>query len=68
VMETLQILYTFLYLYSVGQPISIIKTQSFLEWTCTSFGQSLAKFFTIPLEEHLQVVLQMLEVGICSSH
>jgi hypothetical protein len=44
-----------------------IQQQSFLEWTRTSLEQSLAKFYTILLEEHLQVALEMLEVGICSS-
>jgi hypothetical protein len=29
--------------------------------------KSLAEFYTILLEEHLQVALEMLEVGICSS-
>jgi hypothetical protein len=38
-----------------------------LEWTHTSFEQSLAEFYTILLEEHLQVTLELLEVGICSS-
>jgi hypothetical protein len=28
---------------------------------------SLVKFYTILLEEHLQVALEMLDVGICSS-
>jgi hypothetical protein len=37
-----------------------------LEWTCTSFEQSLGDFYAILLEEHLQVALEMLEVGICS--
>jgi hypothetical protein len=36
--------------------------QPFLEWTHTSFEQSLMKFYTILLEEHLQVALEMLEV------
>jgi hypothetical protein len=43
------------------------KQHSFLEWTCTGFEQSLAEFFTIFLEEHLQVALEVLEVGICPS-
>jgi hypothetical protein len=34
-----------------------IQQQSFLEWIRTSFEQSLAEFFTILLEEHLQVAL-----------
>jgi hypothetical protein len=41
--------------------------QSFLEWTHTSFEQPLAAFYTILTEEYLQVVLEMLEVGIFSS-
>jgi hypothetical protein len=41
-----------------------IEMKSFLVWTCTSFEQSLAEFYTILLEEHLQVALEMLEVGI----
>jgi hypothetical protein len=44
-------------LLSSGQP------QSFLEWTCANFEQSLAEYHTILLEEHLQVALEMLEVG-----
>jgi hypothetical protein len=44
-----------------------IQQQSFLEWTRTSFGQSPAEYNAILLEEHLQVALEMLEVGICSS-
>jgi hypothetical protein len=35
--------------------------------TRTSFEQSVAEFYTILLEEHLQVALEMLEVGISSS-
>jgi hypothetical protein len=38
-----------------------------LEWTHTSFEQSLVEFYIILLEEHVQVTLGMLEVGICSS-
>jgi hypothetical protein len=44
-----------------------IISQSFLEWTLTSFEQSLAEFYTMLLEEHHQVALEMLEVEICSS-
>jgi hypothetical protein len=44
-----------------------VQQQSFLEWTPASFEQSLAEFYTTLLEEHLQVALEMLEVGICSS-
>jgi hypothetical protein len=67
IMETPQILYTFLYQYCVGPLFPSIEPQSFLEWTRTSSEQSLAEFYTILLEEHLQVVSEMLEVGICSS-
>jgi hypothetical protein len=52
---------------------------SFLIWSSTlfclqycssssSFEQSLVKYFTILLQEDLEVDLQMLEVGISSSH
>jgi hypothetical protein len=44
-----------------------IQLQSFLEWTHTSFERSLAEFYTILLDKHVQVALEMLEVGICSS-
>jgi hypothetical protein len=38
-----------------------------LEWTRASSEQSLVEFYAIVLEEHLQVALEMLEVGICAS-
>jgi hypothetical protein len=41
--------------------------QSFLEWAYTSFEQSVTEFHTTHLEGHLQVALQILEAGICSS-
>jgi hypothetical protein len=44
-----------------------VPLQSFMKWACTSFEQSLAEFYTILLEEHLNVALQMLVVGICCS-
>jgi hypothetical protein len=47
--------------------LSSIQSLPFLEWTHTSFEQSVVKFYTTVLEEHLQVALEMLEVGICSS-
>jgi hypothetical protein len=34
-----------------------------LEWTRTSFEHSLAEFYTILLEEHVQVALEMLGGG-----
>jgi hypothetical protein len=45
--------------------LSSVQQQS-LEWTQTSFEQSLAEFYTI-LKEQRQVALEMLYVGICSS-
>jgi hypothetical protein len=42
------------------------ESQSFLEKTHTSFEQSITEFYTIFLEEHLQVALEMLEIGIYS--
>jgi hypothetical protein len=40
---------------------------SFVEWTHTSFEQSLVEFYSILLEEHLQGAFEMLDVGIFSS-
>jgi hypothetical protein len=40
-----------------------VQQRSFLEWTHTNFEQSLAEFYTILLEEYLQVALEMLEGG-----
>jgi hypothetical protein len=44
-----------------------LQAQSFLEWTRTSFEQAPMEFYTIILEEHLQVALEMVVVGICTS-
>jgi hypothetical protein len=44
-----------------------VQPESLLGWILTRFDESLAEFYTILLEEHLQVALEMLEVGICSS-
>jgi hypothetical protein len=44
-----------------------IEPQSFLEWIHTGSEQSLAEFYTILHEEHLQVTLEMSEAEICSS-
>jgi hypothetical protein len=44
-----------------------IQPQTFLEWTHKTFKQSLAKFYNILLEEHLQVALEILKAGIYSS-
>jgi hypothetical protein len=52
---------------SVDWQDKVFEYESFLEWTRTSFKYSLAEFYTILLEEHLQVVLEMLEVRISSS-
>jgi hypothetical protein len=43
-----------------------VQLQSFLEWTHRSFEESLVEFYTILREEHVQVALEMLEMGICS--
>jgi hypothetical protein len=47
--------------------LASIQPQSLLEWTRTSFENSSGIFYTILLEEHVQVALEMLEVGICFS-
>jgi hypothetical protein len=47
--------------------LSSVEPQHFLEWTRTSSEQSLVEFYTVLFEEHLQVALEMLAVGICSS-
>jgi hypothetical protein len=44
-----------------------IQPLSFLEWPRTSFEQSVAKFYTILLQEYLLIALEMLEVEISSS-
>jgi hypothetical protein len=51
----------------LGQLLPSKQPQPFLEWALTSFEQSRAEFYTFLLEEHLQVALEMLEVGICPS-
>jgi hypothetical protein len=55
IMERLQILDTFL--------LPSIQPQPLSEWTRTSSEQSLAEFYTILLEEHLQVVLEIYVEG-----
>jgi hypothetical protein len=47
--------------------LSSMQLQFFLEWTYKCLQQSLAEFYTILLQEHLQVTLEMLEVKISSS-
>jgi hypothetical protein len=44
-----------------------VQPQAFLEWTHTRFKQSLAEFYTNLLEDYIDDVLEMLEVGTCSS-
>jgi hypothetical protein len=51
----------------MDQLLLSIQQQSFLEWTRTSFEQTVAESYTILLEKHLQVALEMVVVGICSS-
>jgi hypothetical protein len=41
-----------------------VQLQFFLEWTHTSFEQSLMEFYATLLEEHIQVALEMMEMGI----
>jgi hypothetical protein len=62
----IQILYTFLYLYGVGRPFAFSTAAVFMVWTRTSFEYRLAEFYTILLEEYLEIALVILEVGICS--
>jgi hypothetical protein len=66
-METLQILTHFCIHMVLNYLLPSIQLQSFLEWTRTSFEHSLAEFHIKLLEKHLQVALEMLEVGFCSS-
>jgi hypothetical protein len=47
--------------------LPLVQPHCFLEWTRTSLEQSLTEFYTILLEEHVEVGLKMLDVGICSS-
>jgi hypothetical protein len=44
-----------------------VQPKSFLKWTLTISEQSLAEFYTNLLEELLQIALEMLQVGNCSS-
>jgi hypothetical protein len=66
-MGTLQILHTVLVNMVSEHLWPSVQPQFFLEWTRTSFEQSLAEFYNILLKEHLHVALEMLEVGNCSS-
>jgi hypothetical protein len=51
-----------------GHLLPSVEPQTFLEWTRTSFEQSVVEFYNILLKKHLQVALEMLEVGIYYSH
>jgi hypothetical protein len=42
----------------LDQLLPSVEPQPFLEWAGTSFEHSLAEFYTIILEEHLQVALE----------
>jgi hypothetical protein len=46
--------------------LPLMQLQSFFEWTCTSFEQSLMESYTILLEQHLQVALEIYEEGLIS--
>jgi hypothetical protein len=48
----------------LNQLLLSLQLQSILEWIRTNLEQSVVKFYTILLEEHLKVALEMLEVGI----
>jgi hypothetical protein len=50
-----------------GHLLPSIQPQFFLEWTRKSFDQPLAEFYTILIEKHLEVALEILEMEICSS-
>jgi hypothetical protein len=63
-METLQLLYTFTL---AGPPFTLNTATTLLGMDLfVQVLKSLVEFYTILLEEHLQVALEM-EVGICSS-
>jgi hypothetical protein len=64
-METLQI--PFIINMVLDHLLPSIETHAFMEWTHTSFEQSLPEFCNILLEEHVQVALEMMELGICFS-
>jgi hypothetical protein len=66
-MQSIKIIYISLINVVLDHPLSSIQLQSFLEWTCSSFEESLAEFYTILIEEHLKVALEILEVGTYSS-
>jgi hypothetical protein len=51
----------------LDQRLLSIEPQSILEWTLSSFERSATEFYTVLLEEHHEVALEMLVVGICSS-
>jgi hypothetical protein len=47
--------------------LSSVQPQSFLKWIRASIERSIAKFYAVVLQEHVQVALEILEVLICSS-
>jgi hypothetical protein len=47
--------------------LPLIQLQPFLEWTLTSFELSVVESYSILLEEHLRLALEMLQMTICSS-
>jgi hypothetical protein len=59
--------HTVLYEHGVGPPFAFSTPAVLLGMTCTNFEQSVAELYIILHEEHLQVALEMLELGICSS-
>jgi hypothetical protein len=56
IMETLQILYAFLYYYGVGPSFPFNTAAALLGMNSCSFEQPLQEFYTILHEERLQVV------------
>jgi hypothetical protein len=64
IMETLQLLYTITMV--LDHLLPSIQLLGMDSWTRTSFKQTLVEFYNVLLEEHLQVALEMLALGICS--
>jgi hypothetical protein len=50
----------------LGHLLTSVQLHSFLEGPRSRFEQSVVRFYPILLEEHLQVALKVLEIGICS--
>jgi hypothetical protein len=51
----------------LGHLLASVQPQSFLELTHVSLEPFLAEFYTVLIQDHHQVALQKLEMGICSS-